>query len=372
MHDDELGSRIEEALRLHADDAPRARTGDLAWTARRRLRRRRRAVIGAAALTVGMVALGSAWSSLGGSGYDDSAGSTDSGQAEAPVPLPSAQDGARAAQADGWRWESFGGIEVSVPANWTYGVSGAPWCIDDRGQANGEVGRPGPVRSIGCPDVVPVGVLGEHVWLSRTTEGVAKSGRTTQDLGSGWVRDVVKVGSVSIEVQTRASPSVRSRILSSVRQVSTDLNGCPADHPVTASGWTRPARGPDWSTAVTGVSICRYQTDPTGGHPLIASVREDAADASAVLDAIRAAPAGEGPDDPTGAPDYLGSDVTVLRFHAADGIREIYLRYAGTKHNGFDNGTDVRRLTRAAVAFMTGPLVVNGGPGATMDLLPRR
>src|SRR5690606_17572859 len=28
-----------------------------------------------------------------------------------------------------WRWESFGGVEVQVPADWAYGTTGTPPCL---------------------------------------------------------------------------------------------------------------------------------------------------------------------------------------------------------------------------------------------------
>jgi hypothetical protein len=370
MHDEDLDTRIEEALRLHADDAPRARTGDLAATARRRLRRRRQAVIGTAAMAVAAIALGGTWSALSGitTASNDAAtsGAAGEGKAGEPVP-PSAADQGGARSVPGWRWESFGGVEISVPATWSYGISDAPWCADNRGQPDGEVGRPGPIRHVRCPDPTPLDKLGQHVWFSRTV-GVRPALR--QQLGGGWVRDVLVAGGVSIEVQTHANPAVRDRILSSVRRVGTDLNGCPATHPVDSTGWVRPTQGLDWSFAVTALSVCRYDTR-TADWSLIASVSKDRSEATHLLDLIRTAPAGAGPDDPRSAAD-LGGEVTVLRFRTAGGVRELYVRYAGSRHNGFDNGSEVRRLTRGSVAFMTGPLVVYAGPMVTTDLLPRR
>jgi hypothetical protein len=372
MHDEDLDTRIEEALRLHADDAPRARTGDLAATARRRLRRRRQAMIGTAAVAVAAVALGGTWSTLGGptSSSNETASSADSaGEGKAVVPAPpSAAEPGGAWSAPGWRWESFGGVEVSVPATWSYGVSDAPWCTaGNHGQPDGEVGRPGPTERIRCPDPTPVDKLGQHVWFSRTAGGRPVR---QQQLGGGWVRDMLVADGVSIEVQTHANPAVRDHILSSVRRVGTDLNGCPATRPVDSTGWVRPTRGLDWSSAVTALSICRYDTH-TADWSLIASVSKDLSGATRLLGLIRTAPVGAGPDDPRSAAD-LGAEVTVLRFRTAGGIREVYLRYAGYRHNGFDNGGEVRRLTRESVAFMTGPLVVYAGPMVTMDLLPRR
>jgi hypothetical protein len=372
MGDEDLDTRIEEAFRLIADDAPRARAGDLAATARRRIRRRRQAVIGTAAVAVAAVALGGTWSALGN--FSTQSNSTTSGSAAGSaaegknVPQPRTQSDLGAASAAGWRWESFGGVEISVPATWSYGISHAPWCIPgEPGQPNGEVGRPGPVRRILCNDPVPFDKLGQHVWFSRTAGAKPV---VQQQLGGEWVLDVLVVDGVSIEVQTHANPAVRNTILSSVRRVGTDLNGCPATHPVNTTGWARPTQGLDLSSAVTGLSICRYDTT-TAEWSLIASVSMDQAGANRVLGLIRSAPAGGGPDD-LHSPADLGHELTVLRFRTANGIGEVYVRYAGYRHNGFDNGTQMRRLTRESVSFMTGPLVIYGGPQVTISMLPRR
>jgi hypothetical protein len=274
-----------------------------------------------------------------------------------------------AGSAAGWRWESFGGVEISVPATWSYGISNAPWCVSgEPGQPDGEVGRPGPLLHILCNDPAPLNKLGQHVWFSRNAGAKPVVG---QQLGDGWVRDVVVAGGgVSIEVQTHASPALRNTILASVRHVVTDVNGCPATHAVNSTGWVRPTPGLDLASAVTGLSICRYDTR-TADWSLIASVGKDRAGANRVLGFIRSAPARGGPDDLNSLAD-LGEELTVLRFQTANGVREVYVRYAGYRHNGFDTGTQVRRLTRESVSFMTGPLVVNGGPQVTLDMFPRR
>jgi hypothetical protein len=373
MRDEDLDTRIEEAFRVLADDAPRARAGDLVWTARRRLRRRRQAVIGTAAVAVAAVALGGSWSAIGNfsteSNSTASGGSAGSAAEGKTVPEPREQSDLGTGSAPGWRWESFGGVEISVPATWSYGISNAPWCVaGEPGQPDGEVGRPGPLQRILCNDPVPVNKLGQHVWFSRDAGAKPVVGR---QLGDGWVLDVVVVrAGVSIAVQTHANPALRKTILASVRQVATDLNGCPATQPVNSTGWVRPTQGLDWSSAVTALSICRYDTR-TADWSLIASAGKDQAGANRVLESIRSAPAGGGPDDAKSLPD-LGSELTVLRFRTAGGVREVYLRYDGYRHNGFDNGTEMRRLTRRSGAFMTGPLVIYGGPQVTVSLLPRR
>ncbi len=165
-------------------------------------------------------------------------------------------------------------------------------------------------------------------------------------------------------------------ILDSARQVTgDDANGCPVTHAVSSPGLVRPRTGLDWSATVTGLSACRYeiQLDRRPVPGLVGSVSYDAAAATRIVDAIRRAPAVAGPDAPgTVAGEYrYGTEATVLRFQTAQGVREVFVRYDGSELNGFDNGTERRRLTTEAVAFMTGPLAQWSGMGPTAELFPR-
>ncbi|HZO66979.1 MAG TPA: hypothetical protein VFB74_18420 [Kribbellaceae bacterium] len=371
---DELGDLVATALRRHAGDAPRA--VDLAGTARRRVHRRRKRVMGAAAAAVAVVAIGSAIATNGLPSMEtaepNTAAGADGAAKDNAVPDARMESGSAGG---GWRWESFGGIEVSVPATWSYGVTNRPWCVavpaGKQGQPDGEVGRPGPIGYVKCPAPIPAAALGQHVWLSQAGDYAATTARQT--LGGGWTNVVRVLGGVRIEVQTRDAV-LRDRILGSIRQVSTDANGCPVRHPASADRPVRPAQGLAWDTRVTGLSACQYRIDRTGaGLPaLVGSQRYAAAAATAILDRIRHAPADAGQGDPRAASggSPLGDEVVVLRWTTADGVREVYLRYSGSERNGFDNGTEVRRVTRDAVTFMTGPLTVRSAQTQLGTLFP--
>ena len=316
--------------------------------------RARRSLPVAAAAVLVVLVLAAGWALLAGRGE------ADVGAVDAPQP----QD------RSGWRWESYGGVEVQVPSTWTYGISDAPWCIAGPGEGrqadDGEVGRPGPVRSILCTGGPPADQRGQHVWLSsadaRRDENVRPG---TYQLGGGWVRDVVERAGTRVDVQTR-DPELRAGILASVREVQADVHRCPADHPISAPRWVRPEHGARWNETVTGVSICRY------GQALFGSRRLDGAAAQRVLDAIEAARTGGSDERSAANPASTLAGGTVLRFDTAGGVREVFVRYDFGQYHGFDNGDAVRRLTRSALTFMSGPLVVNAGPGSTVELLPRR
>lgn len=370
MTDDrELDQRIERALHARAGDAPTSGdlAGNLASTARGRVHRRRNRRIGAAAAIAVVATLGGVWSAIGGpesfTGSNDSA----SGGSAERQPIPVAPTAGKDSAGSGWRWESYGGVVVQVPAGWGYGVTRAPWCSAAAArQTDGEVGRPGSIGYVKCPDPIPANRRGQHVWFSRD-ESVRTSGET-RDLGAGWSLTVRVVGEIQVEVQT-SDPAVRDHILGSIREVTTDLNQCPVTHRISTAQPVRPSQGMPWNGVVAGVSICSYVGDQQPGPGLTGSRRLEGAAAQQLLGRIHGQPGG-GPDDP-GEQEFLGGG-TVLRFDTAAGVYEVFVRYDSGSHNGFDNGTTERRLTREALTFMTGPLLVTAGPRETLILMPRR
>lgn len=231
MRDEELGDLLEGTFRSHADDAPQAHHGELAATARRRVRRRRHAMVGTAAAIVAFAGIGVVWTALdpvADTGTADSAGSAAGGLPEADrrdVGTPMASQ-ATPAQLDPASAKAvvYRGVQVRVPATWITGVSGWPWCLPpnrpaaaSRGQRNGELGLPGAVPAVGCNPVrTPVDELGEHVWLSPSA---AEPGRTTERLGGGWIRDTVVINGVAVEVQTHGNPALRRDLLAAIRIV---------------------------------------------------------------------------------------------------------------------------------------------------------
>ncbi len=269
----------------------------------------------------------------------------------------------------GWRWVSFGGVEVGVPGDWGWGVGGqrlSQWCIaTPRDRAQPIVGRPGPVTAVGCPvvhDGPDPGTLlensGEVVSLDWTLDEP-----TSTHEGD---RTTVVLGGVTVVVQAPAE--LREQIVATVRAVDSqrDAYGCPPSDPV----WTDPGRRPDPAvdvttlTGVRAVSVCRYVVGdpaarvPGDRRPLLSSLRLTGAAAQDVVAAIAAAPPGGGPDNPGDCtPDYsYGDDVMVLRIASDAGESTVHVRYSGCDHNGFDDGVTVRRLTREAMQpLLAGP-----------------
>jgi hypothetical protein len=114
--------------------------------------------------------------------------------------------------------------------------------------------------------------------------------------------------------------------------------------------------------------VCRYALDraTAAGPGLLASSRLSGPAAATALAAIMAAPIGGGPDAlaPCSADTAAGDEAIVLRMRSAAGESEVFLRYAGCDHNGFDDGVAVRTLTAAATdALLAGPHQQYSGSG---------
>ncbi|GIF01350.1 hypothetical protein Ari01nite_88140 [Paractinoplanes rishiriensis] len=271
-------------------------------------------------------------------------------------PVPSA-----AALPAGWRWESYGGIEVGVPAEFGYDNGSqrlGQWCVGQRRADAGSppvVGRPGLATAAGCPESVDIDDTGPLVSLERAldepADGVTRRGdRTT-----------VRLRGVAVVVQVGAE--LRGRIAGTVRVVDgVDHHGCPVRHPITEHPGYRPVRAPA-EDAVTSVSACRYPL--VAGESIISSLRLDGAAAQRAWAAVRVEPVGGGPDEPQNcAPEAsYGDEVVVLL--AAGG--EVVLRYSGCDHRGFDDGRTVRRLgVTTAKLFLTGANTVFAGAGVAL------
>jgi hypothetical protein len=249
---------------------------------------------------------------------------------------------------DGWRWESYAGVEAAVPDSWEHGTTGTPPCLQPKGRAP-YVGRPGPVESIGCVEQVPkLAHRTSYLWLG---DGAARPGVRKHD--SGWVEETRVVGGVGLTVFTDDA-SVRERVLASARVAGrTDSYGCPVDHRVSANKLVTPAAGEVLPAVsqIRSIIACRYmierddRSEPL--EPLLSASRLAQPAAQRLVDAILAAPAGSGPNNPSSClRSYAyGDEVLVLRVAGSAGDREIFLRYSGCDGHGTYDGEGVRRLT---------------------------
>jgi len=236
---------------------------------------------------------------------------------------------------------------------------------------NRTVGRPGIVPAVLCPDDTDAGHF-TFVWFaaSHLPDGRALALREAGD------REVIVLGDTAIQVQ--APEPLRAQILQTAHRITTDSSGCPIRHPIGDD----PARRPPAPVAVedlsgvVAVSACKYAlNEPSQAGEdapgLLSSVLLTEGDAADAVRGVGLAPIGGGPDSPETCSEGYGDDIIVLGVEADDGLHEIYLRYSGCDHNGFDDGVAVRTLTPTSVApFITGPNTVfsGGGPDFVVGL----
>jgi hypothetical protein len=277
----------------------------------------------------------------------------------------------------GWRWESFGGVEVGVPADWAWADSNlrlTTWCLSPTREP--AVARPGQgVLAVGCLGPPDADTLIKNTgWVVGFDFGPAPAPDGVERRGD---RTTVRLDGVEVAIQVPRG--LRERIAATVHRVTVDHAGCPVTDPVSIQPLRRPSPAAAVTTLrdVTSVSVCKYQLASFAAERpirLTASLHLDAAAATAAVQEITRAPAGGGPDDPRlcRADVDHGDEAIVLRVQSAAGHTQIRLRYAGCTDSGFDDGVTTRRLTAAAVApFIAGPNQVFSlnGPDAKVPML---
>jgi hypothetical protein len=271
----------------------------------------------------------------------------------------------------GWRWESFGGVQVGVPGDWGWDSQALrldAWCIKP-GNHPPAVARPGaPVPAIGCDtgqEGPPAG------FLIANTGWTVGFDRTDKVDGTDREGDRTTVRLDGVEVIIQAPEEWRDRVAATIHRVKVDDAGCPTSHRISTGPDLRPTPPMDVATLrdVTSVSVCKYPL-PDGSSArlssprLLSSLRLDGATAADEIRLIAAAPVGHSLDTPADcAPETAhGDQVIVLLVRSTTGTAEVTMRYAGCVQNGFDDGITVRELTKASVGpLVTGPNRVYGG-----------
>jgi len=340
--DDPVVALLERTLTARAASA--SAPLDLAFRAR--ARRRRRAalqwtVTGAAA--VGVAAAIAVPMALAGGAADPVAAVDIAEPSEAPAPPVYSGLSPVEPADEGWRWETYRGVELQVPADWHTGGTHQPcgWAYED-GTSVPYVSRPGGViAAVGC------GPQPVERWVPYVEFGGFKPG--LEELEAGWVRQTIQVGEVDVTVQADDADLLQ-RIVASARPVAeVDAVGCSVVHSTTESLDARPTTGAlDPAQAGPDAAVCQYALDEsTGANELTGSSRLSADEVREFVDAVVAAPVGGGPDSPAGCvPDRRRGDVAlVIRLPTTDGLREVVVWYAAGCGNGADDGVTLRALT---------------------------
>lgn len=354
--DDATAGSLRRMLAQRANEAPQ--TVGLSERVERaaNARRKRRAWVAVAA--VGLVSVAAPFAVaqvLGGS--------------STPAPTATSADGE-------WRWESFRGVEVRVPAGWDHGTIGA-WCADSGDgtsgpSAPGRVGRPGILPSVMCPYEHPP-VAQRRPWVKFDLAGTQGAVETD----GGWVAETREVGGVFVTVFSPAK-HLRETILGSAHPVTgNDRHGCAPAHDVAVGRDFRPTPstgGLPKPEFVEHVSVCRYARSdtPHTQPPLLSASRISGSAARSTTDAVHAAPKGTGPNDAANcsAASMFGEEVLLLRVHSRDGVHEIVVRYHGCDGHLIDDGKTTRALTADVLRpLLTGPHMPPGLHGPVAELV---
>lgn len=293
-------------------------------------------------------------------------------------PIPTASDPTTEPAPAGWRWESYGGVQLLLPATWAW-QDVDPWCVR-ADPSLPRVVRPGGASAVGCAEFAPVGQRGPEVRLGPRDPKLAAG---TRDVDHGWKQTSVIRYGVMITAFDNDPARVR-RILGSVRQVRTiDAHGCPITTPAVLDPAWRPHGAPLAAidpAAVTSVIVCSFSLPYTSGPatglpPLLASSRHTGAAATALVRALVAAPAGAGPDTPgqCSADTTLGSDLALVTVNTPERQSQVVVRYSGCTGHRMDDGHLTRRLTGPALTrVLAGPNTPTLGMSGTVGaLLPR-
>jgi hypothetical protein len=348
---------LGQSLTRHAADAPS--DGPLLTAVHARLRRRRRTrTIGAAVLASASVAAAFVVASAIG----DHAGPSRS-------PAVASDGRSPAVATDGWRWESYGGLEVQVPSAWGYTGDPSQPCLAEPG-ARPFVRRPGPSTAVGCAHELPA-LNSRAAYVSL---GPGHGGTKTFD--HGWVRETRVIAGTALTVLAD-DPILQRRILGSARAISgTDVYGCTPSHPAAFRPTERPQDNGGLAAvgSIESVSVCSYSflsLEPDPAPPLYSGRRLTGPDAARLVEAITAAPEGSGPNDPsTCLPDYWGDRIYVLVVHGSAREQQVVVRYAACHHNGTDDGAVQRQLTAEVLRpLWTGPDALGGMSGVVGRLL---
>lgn len=272
-------------------------------------------------------------------------------------------DDALARELQHWRWESYGGIQVQVPADWGYGDL-TQWCAPpgEPGAITGPVvDRPGtgPTRLCSANgDGRPTYTAG---LLLRPVADSPRLGRA--DVATGATIRRAQVGAVMLTVVDTDEATARHILGSASDIYGTDVQGCPAyaDVPSAAGyGPDRPGTTADpirpWD--VTSISICRYGITGWQVPTLLSSERLQGRAAHWYASVLERLPDRDGDRSERGSGEACrAAEATQLLIHDAHGRgRSGWVFYSGCGPHGVGLGDrPIRGLTPAVLRPILDP-----------------
>nr|MBA3310670.1 hypothetical protein [Nocardioidaceae bacterium] len=292
-----------------------------------------------------------------------------------PAETPTAPSDPGGSVPDGWRVESYDGVQLKVPAHWGWGgvpgeaVSGQDGeftcgqegafaypgpdgeTLFEEGAKVPYVGRAGYYMTDVCTNVLPP--TDSYVWLGSAVEV------GTVELANGFVQETVKVEGAHVVNVTVADTDAerRAMIIGSIETLGVDANGCDTDMPTPPSP---PLTNEDLLAGVgdiESVSVCVYSwldwmgrdTDTRLGY----STQMAGPAAQSVFDAIAQTPEYKGAICAVYTP---GGDEVLLRFHGREGDVDVAADIYNSCGAGFRVGRQFRWFTEGNVR----PWIVDG------------
>ena len=273
---------------------------------------------------------------------------------------------------EGWRTEYFRGGAFLVPKDWGYAQDpGSTWCA---GYPDGQPGPEllDPYVSLGDPDITPAiacdelpeSLITEHVAVQKVRPDARYRPYNEEQRGRWWI-----VTAVQGIVLTAYSEDVER-----ARRIATSLAVDPPGAPCAPTVALKPGERPrpfvvgSLEGEVGAVVVCQY--DPTDGV-FERVARPDAARGRALVETIASAPVrAVSPCGGAGEPEL----VLNVRLENARAVRTLQLRAgrcetgADGYWGGYDDGNDVRALTRdACQAVLTPPVRLQGASEAIAE-----
>jgi DNA-directed RNA polymerase specialized sigma24 family protein len=262
-----------------------------------------------------------------------------------------------------WRWESYGGIEVQVPATWEHGDL-TQWCAAAAGSARSIEGpavhRPQLGTSTGPRALCSINGTTGTRGVDRPTYTAGLLLRPTGAepvLGRADVAEEAKIysrrlGEVDLTVVDQ-TPVMAQRILGSATLVEgTDSYGCAPTVQVPRFGRFLSVRQVELDSVdeAESVSICRYQIDRWPRPTLYASVSLGRAPSREIVGMLQAAPSVDVP--PRTVHRCTDSDVILLRVWDDGQPITVWVHHGMCDARGVDDGARPRRLPAALLRLL--------------------
>lgn len=242
---------------------------------------------------------------------------------------------------EGWRWESFGDLQVGVPASWTYGNL-SQWCV---GATGTERRTPRVQRPYGASTLVAC--TGDGGYGIAFTRAGDRAGAPTAPSGAEVRRVGFATGRATIVARTA---DLADRVAATATRIAEiDVHGCAPDAPLPRLDTFTDAADPGSAS----ISVCRYVR--TGGRVLLdASERLSPQDADTLRTALANAPSGRGPDAPRSSC-IRGPERQAVAL-VFDARMAAWVHYDGCRGHGVDLGADgTRRVTAALLHWALSP-----------------